>query len=34
MADFPIWMKIIVWGTIGLTVVYAAWGIFQSLTRA
>ena len=30
MEDFPIWLKLIVWGTMGLTVAYALWGVFQS----
>ena len=33
MSDFPIAMKVAVWGIIGLTVVYSLWGIYQSLTR-
>lgn len=33
MSDFPIWAKLIVWGTIGLTVIYSAWGMFNSIAR-
>lgn len=33
MGDFPIAMKLAVWGTIGLTILYSLWGIYQSLTR-
>jgi hypothetical protein len=31
MSDFPIGMKLAVWGIIGLTVLYTLWSIFQSL---
>ncbi len=31
MEDFPIWLKFIVYGTVGLTVVYTAWGIISSV---
>jgi hypothetical protein len=30
MEDFPLWLKLFVWGTIGLTVGYALWGMFHS----
>ena len=30
MEDFPIWLKLIIWGTMGLTVAYTLWGVFQS----
>lgn len=33
MSDFPIWMKLIVWGTIGMTVAYSAWGMYNSIAR-
>ncbi len=33
MGDFPIAMKLAVWGIIGLTILYSLWGIYQSLTR-
>lgn len=33
MGDFPIAMKLVVWGILGLTVVYSLWGIYQSLAR-
>jgi len=33
MADFPIWMKLLIWGIIGMTVIYSMWGIYQSLGR-
>lgn len=32
MSDFPIGMKLAVWGIIGLTVLYTLWSIFQSIT--
>lgn len=31
MEDFPLWLKLIVWATIGLTVVYTALGIIRSI---
>ena len=31
MEDFPIWLKLIIWGTMGLTVAYTIWGVFQSV---
>lgn len=33
MEDFPIWMKLLVWGTIGFTVGYALYGMIQSIPR-
>jgi len=33
MADFPIWMKLLIWGILGMTVIYSMWGIYQSLAR-
>jgi hypothetical protein len=30
MEDFPIWLKLVIWGTMGLTVAYTLWGVFQS----
>ena len=33
MADFPIWMKLIVWGILGMTVLYCLWGIYQTMGR-
>jgi hypothetical protein len=34
MEEFPIWLKIVIYGTLGLTVLYAAWGIFQSALQS
>ena len=31
MEDFPIWLRLIVYGMVGLTVVYAGWGIVYSI---
>jgi hypothetical protein len=31
MEDFPIWLKLTIWGMVGLTVLYSAWGIVQSM---
>jgi hypothetical protein len=33
MEDFPIWLKLIIWGTIGLTVAYSAWGMIHSFLQ-
>ncbi len=33
MADFPIWMKLLIWGILGMTVLYSIWGILHSLGR-
>ena len=33
MADFPLGMKLAVWGILALTVLYSVWSIFQSFTR-
>ena len=32
MEDFPIWLKLIIWGTIGLTVIYSIWGMLHSIS--
>jgi len=34
MEDFPIWLKLLIWGTIGLTVGYAPYGMIVSLTQS
>jgi|KBSMisStaDraftv2_1062788.scaffolds.fasta_scaffold579346_1 hypothetical protein len=34
MEDFPIWLKIIIWGTIGLTLAYTAYGIIHSMIQS
>jgi hypothetical protein len=31
MEEFPIWFKLIIFAILGLTVVYAAWGVIQSM---
>lgn len=31
MEDFPIWLKLVIWGTIGLTVGYTIWGMISSM---
>lgn len=31
MGDFPIWLKLIVWGTMAMTVLYTLWSVFQSV---
>ena len=31
MEDFPIWLKIIIFATVGLTVLYSLWGMFHSI---
>jgi hypothetical protein len=34
MEDFPVWLKIVIYATIGLTVLYTAWGIIHSMLQA
>jgi hypothetical protein len=34
MEDFPIWLKIVIYATIGLTVLYTAWGIIYSMLQS
>ncbi len=34
MEDFPLWLKMIIYATIGLTVLYTAWGIIYSILGA
>lgn len=34
MGDFPIWLKLIIWGTMGLTLLYTLWGIFHSFVQS
>ena len=34
MEDFPIWLKITIYATIGLTVLYTAWGIVSSMLQS
>jgi len=34
MEDFPIWLKLVIWGTIGLTVLYSLWGMLHSYLQA
>jgi len=34
MEDFPIWLKLMIWGTIGLTVGYTVWGMIMSFTQS
>jgi hypothetical protein len=34
MEDFPIWLKLMIWGTIGLTVGYTIWGMITSFTQS
>ena len=34
MEDFPIWLKLLIWGTISLTVGYALWGVIVSFTQS
>lgn len=31
--DFPIWLKLFIWGTIALTVGYTVWGMLQSVMQ-
>lgn len=34
MEDFPIWLKLVIWGTIGLTVLYTIWGMIHSFLQS
>jgi hypothetical protein len=34
MEDFPIWLKLIIWGTISLTVIYSIWGMLHSYLQS
>jgi hypothetical protein len=31
MEDFPLWLKLTIWGLVGLTVLYTAYGIITSI---
>jgi hypothetical protein len=33
MEDFPIWLKLVVWGVVGLTVIYTAYGVISSILQ-
>ena len=33
MQDMPIWFKIVIWATVGVTVLYTVWGIAQSIMQ-
>jgi hypothetical protein len=34
MEDFPLWLKLVVWGVVGLTVIYTAYGVIASLLQS
>jgi hypothetical protein len=34
MEEFPIWFKLVIYATIGLTALYAVWGVIQSILQA
>ncbi len=34
MEDFPLWLKVVIYVTIGLTALYTAWGIIRSILGA
>jgi hypothetical protein len=34
MEDLPIWFKIAIYATVGLTALYTAWGIIHSLLQS
>jgi len=34
MEDFPIWLKLIIWGTLGLTLLYTGWGLLHSMLQS
>ena len=33
MQDMPIWFKIIIWATVGITSLYTVWGIAHSIMQ-
>ena len=33
MEDFPLWLKILIYAVVGLTVLYAAWGMIHSILQ-
>jgi hypothetical protein len=34
MEDFPLWFKLIIWGTVAATLLYAGWGMIRSILPA
>jgi hypothetical protein len=34
MEDFPLWLKLVIWGTIGFTALYTLWGVVHSLMQS
>ena len=34
MGDFPLWLKLLIWGVLGLTVSYTAWGMIHSIVQS
>ena len=34
MGDMPFWFKVVVWLVVGLTVLYAAWGMIHSILQS
>lgn len=34
MEDFPLWLKILVYAVVGLTVLYASWGMIHSFLQS
>jgi hypothetical protein len=32
--EFPIWLKIVIYGTLSLTVLYAVWSMLQSALQS
>jgi hypothetical protein len=33
MEEFPLWLKCIIWGTIGSTALYTVWGLVHSFMQ-
>ena len=31
MEDFPMWLKLIIFATVGLTIAYSLWGVIHSM---
>jgi hypothetical protein len=34
MEDFPVWLKIVIYATIGLTVLYTAYGMIHAMLQS
>ncbi len=34
MEEFPIWLKLVIWGTVSVTLIYTIWGMIQSFIHS